>query len=78
IQTSASFPIVTNGLPEVWLLLKGDLTVQTSGGPPVDVDHGNTVLLPAQLPEPHVLVPDRATVLRVTLPSPLLGFHAAR
>jgi mannose-6-phosphate isomerase len=76
VQDIADMPIVTNGLPEAWMLLGGSARIQMPAGPPVDVLNGATVLLPASLGDGRAVVTEPARILRVTLPSPLKGLLA--
>ena len=70
-------PVVTNGRPEVWMVLRGAVLLQTSGLDAVDVPLGTTVLLPAGLEETTAVVQEGASLLRVTLPSPIEGLLAS-
>ncbi len=67
---------MTNGLPETWLVLAGAARLPMHGPSAVDVGLGDTVLLPAGLPDGRAVLGPRARILRVTLPSPLTGMIA--
>ena len=73
---SESLPIVTNGMPEVWMILSGAVRIQTSGLGTVDVVRGTTVLMPARISDAAAMADRPATILRITLPSPIKGLLA--
>jgi len=71
--TLTRFPIVTSGLPEVWMMVSGSGRIETPGGPLVDISLGTTVLVPAGLTDSVAVLARAAWLLRVKLPSPLKG-----
>jgi mannose-6-phosphate isomerase len=70
------FPVVTNGTPEIWMILAGLVGIQTSGIGTVDVPAGTTTLVPAAVSDAVAVAVDRSRVLRITLPSPLRSMIA--
>ncbi len=73
VTNGGSFPIVTNDLPEVWLVLEGSATFESYSSLSVQARRGATVLIPAALNDAHAVIQGNALMLRVTLPSPLSG-----
>jgi mannose-6-phosphate isomerase len=69
MMDSERFTIVTNGVPEVWMILHGEGNVPCETGESVTLERGRTVLIPAAMPETDVRLARGAVVLRVTLPS---------
>jgi hypothetical protein len=63
--------IVTNGTPEIWMVLAGAATMRIPGASEVDLSRGTTVLVPARCGGGCALLQAGSTLLRVTLPSPL-------
>lgn len=77
LRKNAVVPIVSNGLPEVWMVLGGAVRISNSSGPSVDVGLGDTVLIPAGSTQPSAAAPaSDARILRITLPSALDGLIA--
>lgn len=73
----ADFTLVTNNLPEVWMMLEGRGRIRTSSGQSMlELSPGATVLIPAALNDATMTLEQGAWVLRVTLPSPLKGMLA--
>ncbi len=68
--------IETQGQPEVWMVLAGVGRIETRGAESLDVAAGTTVLLPAAIGDAEAHLDPGATILRVTLPSPIEGLIA--
>lgn len=73
VTGGATVPIVTNGLPQVWMILAGHGRASTGAAPPVDLPRGRTVILPAALRTATFEAVEAVIALRITLPSPLRG-----
>ncbi len=71
-----SLPIVTSGMPVVWMVLAGGGRINTPDAEPVDVATGRTVLLPAELAGSVARLTESSVLLVVTLPSPIEGLLA--
>ena len=74
-------PIVTNRSPEVWMVLAGsgsvaDVSDSADDANSVNFAAGTTLLMPAGLESFVAMFAENATLLRVTLPSPLRGMIA--
>jgi mannose-6-phosphate isomerase len=69
-------PIVTSGMPEVWMLLGGRGLIETSGTVDTDLPAGTTTLLPAGLERAAARLRRGTELIRITLPSPLEGMIA--
>lgn len=76
ILRDGTIPIVSNGLPEVWIGLAGRGQIQTPGLSNVDLSGGTTVLVPAELDDSVLHGTAGAWLLRIRLPSPLKGMIA--
>jgi mannose-6-phosphate isomerase len=72
---ASSITIVTSEMPEIWMVLHGRGEIH-AGGERVELTIGRTVLMPAAMPETVVPVERGTVILRVSLPSPLLGLIA--
>jgi mannose-6-phosphate isomerase len=75
-RSEASLRIVTNDLPEVWMVLRGRAAIRSPGAPDADLPAGTTTLLPAALEDAEAGFRRGCEVLRITLPSPLAGLIA--
>ncbi len=69
-----SLEIVTSNRPEVWMILEGDVTVESSEI--VEGHKGSTLLLPASMPPAVAQLRSGSSVLRVAMPSPTKGLIA--
>ena len=69
----AVVPFVSNGLPEVWMMIAGRGAMNSPGLADVELSAGVTVLLPAGLHGASARLERGAWMLRVQLPSPLKG-----
>jgi mannose-6-phosphate isomerase len=70
-------PVVTNGLPIVWMVLDGRCVIRTPNAEDVTLERGTTVLLPAQLDEDTTgELEQGCTLLHVTLPPQTRGMIA--
>ncbi len=78
--TVAVLPVVTSGLPVVWMILNGGARVAASHGSSdsidVDLPIGTTALMPAGLEDTVARLAPETSVLRITLPSPMEGLIA--
>ena len=78
--TDAVLPVVTSGLPVVWMMLSGGGRIAPShvysDSYEVQMPIGTTALMPAELAETVARLEVGTTLLRVTLPSPMEGFIA--
>lgn len=71
--------IVTNGMPEAWMILAGGCEIPPpdgGAGRPARLELGRTVLFPASMPETHAQFAPGSVLLRITLPSPIEGLLA--
>ncbi len=68
--------IVTSGMPEVWMVLRGRVMIRTAGAPETDLPTGTTTLLPAALEGAEAHFRRGSEVIRITLPSPMEGLIA--
>ena len=68
--------IVTNEMPIIWMILDGVGRVAVPGAPTTPLRRGDTALLPAGLNDGIAMFDGPATLLHVTLPSPLKGLIA--
>jgi len=82
-EGQACFRVVTDDRPEVWCVLGEPVTLQPagdpadeSGGAPMRLSLGETVVLPAALAPTDAVMDRGASVLRTTLPSPVRGLIA--
>lgn len=73
IECDRNFEIVVNGLPEVWMILDGMGEISGPKMPMMEVENGQTLLLPAALEGSAVRARSPLQFLRVSLPSPLKG-----
>ena len=71
-----SLPIVTSGMPVVWMVLAGGGRIETPDAEPVEVATGRTVLMPAELAGSVARLAESSMLLVVTLPSPIEGLLA--
>ena len=78
--TDAMLPVITSGLPVVWMILSGGGRITTSGASSdsfeVQLPIGTTALMPAELAEAVARLEAGTSLLRVTLPSPMEGLIA--
>ena len=78
--THAILPIVTSGLPVVWMILSGRARITafaaSADSTEVDLPIGTTVLMPAALENAVAQLAGETSLLRVTLPSPMEGLIA--
>ncbi len=78
--TDAVLPVVTSGLPVVWMILVGRAQVAASDGSSdsidVDLPIGTTALMPAALENTVARLAPETSMLRITLPSPMEGLIA--
>lgn len=78
--TNAVLPVITSGLPVVWMMLNGGGRIVPSH-PSVDsyevqMPIGTTALMPAELAEAVARLDAGTSILRITLPSPMEGLIA--
>ncbi|MFO0784114.1 MAG: type I phosphomannose isomerase catalytic subunit [Phycisphaerales bacterium] len=71
---AAPLPMITNDLPVVGMLVRGEACMETEGGQRAYLRAGDTVLFPAQLVPTQVALSPEALLLRATLPPPGIGF----
>jgi mannose-6-phosphate isomerase class I len=69
--SGAMLPIVTNGVPVVWMLLKGSARLEDTSGSTCPLRKGDTVLLPAMISGWTAQFTGPATFLRIAVASPL-------
>ena len=78
--TDAMLPVITSGLPVVWMMLSGGGRIApshaSSDSYEVQMPIGTTALMPAELAEAVARLEVGTTLLRVTLPSPMEGLIA--
>ncbi len=74
----ASFQIVTNGLPEVWMMIVGTARLHTKSGSNIQLSPGVTALLPAEMTDATIYLQPASWLLRVKLPSQLRGKIAGK
>ncbi len=78
--TDAVLPVVTSGLPVVWMILNGRAQVAAYHGSSdsidVDLPIGTTALMPAALENTVARLAPETSMLRITLPSPVEGLIA--
>ncbi|MDZ4755950.1 MAG: type I phosphomannose isomerase catalytic subunit [Phycisphaerae bacterium] len=67
---SSHLDIVSDGGPAVWSLVEGTAQLEGPAGEALRLRTGDTALIPARLEGWSARFPDRATLLRTTLPSP--------
>lgn len=72
----ASFAVVTNEMPVIWMALEGEAMLRTEGADNVHVTRGATALLPALLESCHATCEPGADLLVITLPPPTRGMIA--
>ena len=77
-QAGAELPIVTSGMPVIWMMIRGAGRCRPDDGPLVELPAGATALMPAGLEEPPAVLDPGSMLLRVTLRSPLEGLLAGR
>jgi mannose-6-phosphate isomerase len=76
VKNPVDLEVVTNDLPEVWMMLNGAGRLETPGMPDVRLMPGITTLLPAELSETTARLEPTTVLLRITLPEPLEGLLA--
>ena len=78
--TDAILPVVTSGLPVVWMILSGRARITAFAASAdcteVDLPIGTTALMPAALENAVARLAGETSLLRVTLPSPMEGLIA--
>ncbi len=78
--TQAILPVVTSGLPVVWMILSGRARITafpaSADCSEVDLPIGTTALMPAALENAVAQLAGETSLLRVTLPSPMEGLIA--
>ena len=78
--TDAILPVVTSGLPVVWMILSGRARITSFGASAdstdVDLPIGTTALMPAALEDVVAQLAGQTSLLRITLPSPMEGLIA--
>ena len=75
-EDGEAFSVVTDDRPEVWMILDGRARIRTEDAESVDVRRGATVLIPARIHGAAAALAGGASVLRITLPSPIRGLMA--
>ena len=79
-HTDAILPVVTSGLPVVWMILSGRARITTfaasADSTDVDLPIGTTALMPAALEDAVAQMAAQTSLLRITLPSPMEGLIA--
>jgi mannose-6-phosphate isomerase len=75
-HAEARLEVITSGIPEVWMMLRGQARIDTPGAAPVELAPGTTVLLPAALAGAAAALGPAVSLLRVTPRSPLEGLIA--
>ena len=78
--TDAVLPVITSGLPVVWMMLSGGglITPSQASGDSYEAQMpiGTTALMPAELAEAVARLEGGSSLLRITLPSPMEGLIA--
>jgi mannose-6-phosphate isomerase len=69
--TESSFPIVTQDMPQVWMMIAGDGQIRGGFGHPVRLKPGTTALIPAAAEGWEAGFSTDSQLLLVLLPSPL-------
>lgn len=75
---AAPLPIVTNEVPVVGMLLRGEAVLETEGHHRAYLRAGDTVLFPAQLVPTTLSLSPEALLVRASVPSPGVGFLDTR
>jgi len=76
VREGRRLAIVTNGLPIIWMMLRGAARVDAPGAPSTSLRRGDTVLHPAALDGAAATFYGPATLLQVAPPTPLRGLIA--
>jgi len=78
--TDAILPVVTSGLPVVWMILSGQARITSfqasADSIEVDLPIGTTALMPAALENALARLVGETSLLRISLPSPMEGLIA--
>ncbi len=78
--TDAILPVVTSGLPVVWMILGGRVRITafaaSADSTEVDLPIGTTALMPAALENALARMVGETSLLRISLPSPMEGLIA--
>jgi mannose-6-phosphate isomerase len=70
IADSLDHPIIHNGQMHIWIVLhgSGEITTRLGGDDKVPFEAGQTLLLPANMTQPHVYFNEKTTLLDVSFP----------
>jgi mannose-6-phosphate isomerase len=74
--SETTFPLVTSGMPEVWMVIQGSGSIDSGSGPDLTLTRGTTILIPAALENAAATLPKGTTLLRFTTRSPIEGLLA--
>lgn len=75
-EERASFAVVTNEMPMIWMLLEGEVTLRTEDADNVKLTRGTTVLMPAALDSTRATCEPGTELLIITLPPVTKGLLA--